>query len=87
MTRRTWRLVLFVHEWARCEAESGERVGIERFAGWSVDSRRTAYSRLVEFRAAFPELGPTGTPSDLIVWPAPAPAPELLDRVEWAAAA
>ncbi len=84
LTMRSWRLITFVHEWARCEAEAGERIGIERFAEWTVDSRRTAYGRLAEFRKIFPEYS---TPSDMIRWPAPAPAPELWDRIEWQAVA
>jgi hypothetical protein len=82
MDARTWRLVVFIHEWAMCEAELGERVGIERFGEWS-RSRRTAYRRLAEFREAFPELGDAGTPSNLIVWRDGLPARAAVESIRW----
>jgi len=74
---------VFIHEWARCEAQSRCSVGIDQFADWSSGSRRTAYNRLREFRESFPGVS---TPSDLIVWPDGHPAPEAVERIDWTAA-
>lgn len=85
---RGWQMVTFVHEWAMCEAEDGEPVGIERFGAWSPGSTRNAYRRLAEFRAAFgDELGPGCTPSDLIVWPKGYPSRDAVDAIQWRLAA
>jgi hypothetical protein len=78
---RSWRLVVFIHEWAMCEAEAGERVGIERFGAWWPESTRTAYRRLAEFQEVFgADLGPDATPSNMIVWPDGLPAREAIER-------
>lgn len=79
----TYRLIVFIHEWAMAEAERGERIGIEWFAAWSPGSNRTAYRRLAEFRQAFPELGDTGTPSDMIVWREGLPARDRVESIRW----
>lgn len=79
---RAFRVVTFVHEWARCEAELGERVGIERFATWSSDSRATVHRRQADFRAMFPEFT---TPRDMIVWPHGVPALADVELLDWTA--
>jgi hypothetical protein len=70
--RGVWRGALladFVHSWAIAECEAGHKVGIEEYGrSWASVSRRTAYRRLSEFRATFPELGPDAVPGDMIVW-------------------
>jgi hypothetical protein len=83
-TRQMYRLVVFIHEWALCEAEAGEPVGIERFAAWWHDSPRTAYNRLEEFRQAF-DLEKPATPSSIIEWPDGYPTRDAIesDRVRW----
>ncbi len=85
MGLRAWQMVTFVHEWAMCEAELGEPPGIERFGAWSPGSTRNAYRHLAQFREAFKELGPSATPSDLIVWPRGYPTREAVDSIEWRA--
>ncbi len=83
-TRDTFKVIGFVHEWARLEAELGEQVGIEAFVAHSVDSRRTCYLRLEQFRAIFAdELGDRATPNDLIVWPHGAPERVDVDELGW----
>lgn len=85
-SRRSWRLIVFIHEWALIEAAAGERIGIERYAAESVDSTRTAYNRLREFRETFyGSANAKQTPADMIVWPDGLPAREAIesDRVAW----
>jgi hypothetical protein len=87
MNRDFYKLVVFVHEWARLEAKLGRRIGIEAYVAENgVDSRRTAYSRLELFRRMFrDELGPKCTPDDLIVWPHGVPEVIELDALGWSA--
>jgi hypothetical protein len=67
--RRGIRLASFVNDWAIEEMHAGHEIGIEQFSrSWSEGKRITAYTRLREFRAAFPEVGPKGTPHHIIVW-------------------
>jgi hypothetical protein len=80
------RVVMFVHEWARLEAQRGERIGIETFVAESVDSRRTCYARLERFRDVFgAELGERCTPGDLIVWPHGVPERVGVAELGWRA--
>jgi hypothetical protein len=67
------RLIYFVNEWISAEREAGGReLGVEEFArDYSRMPVRTVYRRLAQFRAAFPEVGPDGTPHHLIEWDAP----------------
>jgi hypothetical protein len=83
-SRQSWRLVVFIHEWALCEVEAGEPVGIEHFAEWWPDSARTAYNRLDEFRDVF-GLEKPATPSAIIRWPDGQPDRSAIesDRVGW----
>jgi hypothetical protein len=64
--RRGGRLTEFIAEWELCVRAHGRAVNAEEYAAWSWHSRATAYNRLREFRAAFPQLGPQGIPSDLM---------------------
>lgn len=64
--RRGVRVAEFIGEWELCVRSTGGLVGAEEFAAWWEASASTAYRRLVEFRAAFPELGPHGVPSALM---------------------
>ena len=53
----------FVVEWAMALDELDvDELGLERFAGWSSLSRRTAYRRLDDFRRVWPEHD---TPNEL----------------------
>ncbi len=75
------RLVIFVHEWARLEAQLGREItSVEEFADHSVDSRRTVYRRVERFRR---EFGAKATPRDLIDWPDGVPSLELADVGGW----
>lgn len=60
------RLAEFIVEWEMWLRARGEDLGTEDFAAWWKDSRATTYRRLDDFRRAFPELGPHGTPSGLM---------------------
>ncbi|HEY2572013.1 MAG TPA: hypothetical protein VGI27_11085 [Solirubrobacteraceae bacterium] len=84
LSRRTWRVITFVHEWAICEAEFGRHVTSTEFAHWTVSSRKTAFNRLTDFRALFPEFS---TPADMIRWPHERPATADLDELDWTAIA
>jgi hypothetical protein len=64
--RRGARLAEFITEWEMCVRAHAGPIGIEEFAHWWKDSPRTAYRRLKDFRAVFPELGAHGTPQDLM---------------------
>lgn len=69
------RVAEFIAEWEVAVRKHGRDIGVEEFARWWKDSYRTAYRRLADFRAMFPELGPAGTPSALMR--------PLLDRLEY----
>ncbi len=52
------KLAEFVCAWAIATRSVGHTLGIEEFSEWWAEgySRRTAYNRLREFRAVFPEF-------------------------------
>lgn len=61
------QLVELCEDWARCVTVHDGPVGVEAYARWTRHySYRTAYNRLATFRKAFPELGPQGSPEDLL---------------------
>jgi hypothetical protein len=64
--RKGARVAAFMYEWEYAVRQVGHPLGIEEFADWWKESRATAYRRQGLFREAFPELGPTGTPNDLL---------------------
>ena len=58
------RIAEFIVAWGIAEAELGHEIGIEEFgAWWREKDLRTAYRRLAEMRAAFPEAV---SPHDLV---------------------
>jgi hypothetical protein len=61
------RLIEFIEDWQSCVRQAGEPIGIERYTRLTRKySHRTCYSRLLDFRAAFPELGPQAVPEALM---------------------
>jgi hypothetical protein len=64
--RRGAMVAEFITEWEVWLRSAGQDGGVEEFAQWWKDSPRTAYRRLANFRAAFPELGKQATPSALM---------------------
>ncbi len=72
--KRGARLYDFCEDWAAAVDANRGAVSMNEYSAWTRRySSRTAYSRLAEFRAAFPELGPEGRP-DALMGP-------LLDRL------
>jgi len=60
------KVAQFIAEWELVVRSHGREISIAEFHDWWKDSQATAYRRLAEFRALFPELGPQGKPDDLM---------------------
>ncbi len=62
------QLVQLCDDWAECVRHNGGPLpGPDTYAMWTKRlSYRTAYERLALFRKTFPQLGPAGTPEDLM---------------------
>jgi hypothetical protein len=75
------RMASFINDWAIEERAQGREISVEDFAKtWSAGRRATAYTRLREFREAFPTLGPKGTPHQLgVEWPEGSPVFDLAE--------
>jgi hypothetical protein len=64
---RAGLLVEFIDDWRDCVIAHDGPTSMQGYAKWTRRmSHRTAYNRLTLFRQAFPELGPTGTPEQLL---------------------
>lgn len=61
------RLVEFIDDWRDCIKAHDGPVSWQGYSRWSRRySGRTAYRRLALFRRTFPELGPEGSPEQLL---------------------
>lgn len=61
------QLVEFIDDWRDCIKAHDGPVSWQGYAKWSRRySYRTAYRRLALFRQTFPELGPEGSPEQLL---------------------
>ena len=61
------QLVEFVDDWRDCVTNSGGPVTWDAYRHWTRRySQATAYRRLALFRRHFPQLGPDGTPQELL---------------------
>ena len=64
--RKGAQVAEFILEWEIAVRKHVGPINISEFARWWKDSERTAYRRLEDYRALFPELGPHATPQDLM---------------------
>lgn len=61
------RLVEFIDDWRDCITAHDGPVSWQGYSRWTRRySERTAYRRLALFRRTFPQLGPEGSPEDLL---------------------
>jgi hypothetical protein len=61
------RLVEFIDDWRDCVDANRAPVSWRHYSKWTRRySDRTAYARLALFRKTFPQLGPSGSPEDLL---------------------
>lgn len=61
------QVVEFIDDWRDCVKAHDGPVSWQGYANWTRRyTSRTAYRRLATFREAFPELGPHGSPEDLL---------------------
>jgi hypothetical protein len=66
-SKRGARIYAFIEDWAAAVEANRGPVSMNHYANWTRRySGRTAYVRLAEFRAIFPELGPDGQPAGLM---------------------
>lgn len=64
--RKGRRVAQFIFEWELVVRANAGATTVDEFASWWRVGLATAYRRLAEFRELFPQLGPHGTPNDLM---------------------